>query len=655
MNRIFGPDGYLKNIVSTFEFRDEQVQMSQFILECLHDQENAIVEAGTGTGKTMGYLIPSILYAVENDKKITVSTETKALQKQLLDKDLPFVKQLAGTYLDFDFTYSLCLGSANYPCLIRIEGAINLGRFGPKELKKIISVKKRILDGSIVTRFDVPLPEYIWIEINRESDGCRSYKCPFNGSCSYQSARREWENSQVLVMNHYLFFANIAYDKAFLPRTDIAIFDEAHSLEDIAAKQIGFSLSNTQLTSILHHLYQERNRSSLVTSIADIKRRGDCIRLISEIEQDGNAYFRKLSTMLRSDQVTIRFRDPCFEQFDFSKKIKELLLIFTEIEDDFSANEFLKIDFDIARGRLFVFNENLKHFIFQNDEDYVYWIEREQKRNPGEITCKGQPVSIEEIFCREVLHYYDSSVFTSATLTVNNDISYIVNRLGIVEHRSLILSSAFDFKSQVLFFTSSNNIEPSEESFIEESVKAAESIIDICGGNCLILFTSYSMLGRVRTALEQSIEYPIFSQDRLSASEALDAFTSSTNTVLMGTHSFWQGIDLPGDLLRGLILMRLPFSVPNIPPVEARIERIAASGNNPFYQYQLPEAIIRFKQGFGRLIRSKTDKGIIAVLDPRINTKSYGKFFLNSLPECTSIQSIEELQKMHVAMMALYS
>ncbi len=624
--------------------------MSQFVLESLYDQENAIVEAGTGIGKTMGYLVPAIVYAVENDKKITVTTETKALQKQLLEKDLPYIKLLTEKYLDFDFSFSLCLGSANYPCLTRIESVRIHGRFGPEDLTRIVSLKKSVLDGEAVTRFDVTLPEYLWSEINRESDGCMSYRCPFNFKCPYQSARREWEESRVLVMNHYLFFTNIAYDKTYLPQTEIVIFDEAHSIEDIAAKQIGYSISNSQLVKILNRLYSEKSRHSLLDSISDKRKQGTSIRLVKEIEKEGNRLFKQFSSLMNPEQLALRLREPVREKFEIVNSVRELIMILADCEDDFLHDEFMRVEFDIARGRLFVFNENLKDFLYHNNQDYVYWIEREPKKNTGDYYLKGQPISIEELFSREVIQFYESSVFTSATLSVNNDMSYLVTRLGIMEYRSLVLQSTFDYKSQVILYTNKNSNDPSGDSYIQESVNIAESIIDMCGGNCLFLFTSYAMLGQVRGLLEQAVDYTIFSQDRLSASDALQAFIDSENTVLMGTHSFWQGIDLPGDLLRGLVMMRLPFSVPNLPHIEARIERIAEKGLNPFYQYQLPEAIIRFKQGFGRLIRSKKDRGIIAVIDSRINTKSYGRFFLNSVPQCTLVHSLQELKELYSAL-----
>ena len=266
MQDIFGKDGFLKNILDNFEYRHEQFQMSEFILECLYDHKTALIEAGTGIGKTLAYLIPSIIFCIENDKRLAISTETKTLQKQLIDKDIPLVKNFINKYLKTDFKYSLCLGSSNYPCRKRFESVLLSGRIAKSDMHAAEHLSGLLREGGIFSRLDVKMPARFWNEISREPDACSFYTCPHSSQCVYQKARREWQNSRVLVMNHYLFFTNIASGKAYLPEFDIVILDEAHSLEDIASGQLGFDFSYEEINEIISKLYSPRRKKILYSA-----------------------------------------------------------------------------------------------------------------------------------------------------------------------------------------------------------------------------------------------------------------------------------------------------------------------------------------------------------------------------------------------------
>ncbi len=623
--------------------------MAEFILECLVNCENGIIEAGTGTGKTLAYLLPVVLHAVEYDKKIALSTETKTLQKQLFEKDLPIVREIVKNFFNMDFSYSLCLGSSNYPCRKRFEVALKTGRFHPGELKKIDPVHDLFESKRIFTFFDLGLPGSIWNEINREGDSCNSYKCPYAPACSYQMARKEWQQSNLLVMNHYLFFTNIASGKTYLPQCDIAVFDEAHSLEDVAASQLGFSIGYEELKEIIQ-LFRDDRKDNVINGIDDQATRSALSVLAKKIVPEMTEFFEKLRTLVPADKMYQRIREALVAGNALVERLQELMLLLADSEKQFDEDHPQRIEFDITRGKLFTYLEELASFVFKKSENYVYWIERESEAVLGNLILRGQPIDIAELFQREVLSCYDSSVFVSATLSIGGEFSYIAGRLGIENYKGLLLQSSFDYKKQTILFIAQDVADPGNGLYTEQASHNAAEIINHLQGNCLMLFTSYKSMREVKNIISGIIDYPIYSQDVLATTAAFDRYVNDHNSVLMGSNSFWQGIDLPGDLVRGVIVMKLPFSVPDSPPIEAKIERLQSIGKNPFAALQIPEAVIRFKQGFGRLIRSRNDRGIVAVLDSRIASKPYGRLFLKAIPECRVVRTLSELKDAYTKM-----
>jgi len=644
MENFFVSKGYISQLIPDFEERHEQARMADFILERLVESENSLVEAGTGTGKTLAYLVPSILFAVENGKKLYISTETRALQLQILEKEMPLLKKLFKKYHNMEFSYSLCLGSSNYACRKRFESVISRGKFHQSAEKHLHFLADMFSRKTVFTRFDIHIPDSTWNTINRDPDACNPYKCLFASSCPFQMARKEWASSDLLIMNHYLFFTNTASGNSYLPKADIAVFDEAHSIEDIASSQLGFSISGNQLKEILSRFYKRKNRSCLAFSIADKKRKSQCIELIEDISKESEAYFSKTRKILKGAGNQWRVRTPMTFGSVLVNLLKKFIIMMNDIEEDF-AQEPLSMDFEIFRAKLFSFNENLISFVYMNRESFVYWIEKTEKGKSTDYLLRGQPYNIAEIMKSDVYSYYSSSILISATLSVSGDFSFFTERLGIHNSRNISIESSFDYKSQVILYANRNMPSPDDIRFIEKSSKACAHLIKLLKGNTLILFTSYSMLRETRDYLKTLINHKIYSQDSMNARDAIKKYINENNSVLMGTHSFWQGIDLPGDLLRGVIMMKLPFSVPSSPPVEARLEQIAEQGKNPFMYYQVPQAIIRFRQGFGRLIRSSKDKGIIALLDSRVLAKPYGKLFIKAIPECRIVYEEDELNR----------
>ncbi len=642
MKDIFGPGGHLDTQLNEYEFRESQMLMASFIHERLHHLENGIVEAGTGTGKTMAYLIPALRYAAEADKKIAITTETRALQKQLVEKDIPLVQKIFRENLCADFRYSICFGSSNYPCRKRFERALRKGEFDRGDMEYMKHVAELFRAKKIFTWFEADVPSRIWDEISRDPEVCDQQRCQFSGQCQFQAARREWAQADLLVMNHYLFFSNVGSGKSYLPVSDVVIFDEAHSVEQIASKQLGFSIDYDMLLNLLQRFFQ-RGRRGIINSFTSHDLRQEAMLELETVAKKGQVFFEKIKALFINERETVR---RIIVPLDFGDElhgaIEKFLVVVAKGEGDLDEDE-LRIEYEPAKSRLSAFSESLKAFVNVLIPDFVYWIERSSSDLLGNVSLTGRPLNIDLIMKQEVYSFYESSVFVSATLSVKNDFSFFSATTGFENGTGIVLDSPFNYREQMLVYLGADLPSPEDDRYPEAAAKACAQIINILSGRCLILFTSYSMLRTVRTMLEKLTRCAIYSQDSMTASKALGMYIDHPDSVLMGTHSYWQGIDLPGDLVRGVIIMRLPFAVPDTPIMEAKFERLKNEGKNPFVYLQIPEAVLKMKQGAGRLIRRGSDRGIVAILDSRIRTKSYGSIFTDSLPVCEKVSSLKEL------------
>ncbi|HPJ35095.1 MAG TPA: helicase C-terminal domain-containing protein [Spirochaetota bacterium] len=641
MKEIFAPEGYLDLELPEYEHRESQLEMARFIHERLCDSENGIIEAGTGTGKTMAYLIPAIIHALESGKRIAVSTETRALQRQLTEKDIPVARNIFRKYLGSDFKFSLCLGSANYPCRRRFERFLKKGEFDKGDIEHLNRVSALFRERKIFTSHEADVPSYIWGEICRDSELCGQQRCPVSSICPFQAAKREWMQSDVLVMNHYLFFSNIASGKTYLPVTETVIFDEAHSVENIASRQLGFSIDYDLLMSLLQR-FHHRGKWGIVNSFTSSETREEAINSIELIAKEANIFFEKVRSLFREGETVKRIKSEITLGVKLLIQMEKFLAILEKCEKDCEDEDF-RMEFEPARSRVKGYFESLGSFLSLDLPGYVYWIERSERDLIGNISLTARPVTIDSIMRNEVFTFYESSLFISATLSVKNDFSFFINSTGFERGSGVVLGSPFNYMEQMVIYLGADLPSPEEPRYIEAAAKASAEIIKILGGNCLLLFTSYRMLKSVKNILEDLIDNKIYSQDSMSASKALHSYIRHSGSVLMGTHSFWQGIDLPGDLVKGVIITRLPFAVPDTPIMEARVEKIREEGRNPFVSLQIPDAVLKMKQGAGRLIRRSTDRGIVAVLDSRIKTKGYGATFDSSLPECGRALSLKEL------------
>jgi ATP-dependent DNA helicase DinG len=652
MKEIFYPEGYLDNNLPGYEYRESQLQMADFIYQRLCAPENGIVEAGTGTGKSMAYLIPALKYAVDHGKKISLSTETKALQQQLLDKDIPLVKKIFREHFSRDFKYSLCLGSANYPCKRRFEIAVKKGAFTGSDLPHLNRVSALFKEKKIFTFFDAEIPSPLWLEINRDPEVCLQQRCHLFNTCAFQAAKREWAQSDLLVMNHYLFFSNIASGKAYLPVTDAVIFDEAHSIETIAAKQLGFSIDYETLVLLLQRFHAKGQRG-VINSFKKESIRDEALRALDILAKEAQIFFEKIREHFIDSKNIMRLTKPLNFGDPLTSAFRKFLLALDEAESDLDEDDE-RPEFDSAKGRIMAYAESFYSFITLARENYVYWIERKSSDLLGSISLMGQPVEICSTMQIDVFSFYESSIFVSATLSVKNDFSFFISTTGFINGKGIVLESPFNFKKQISLYLAGEIPSPEQSSYPAVMSRHIIEIINILNGNCLILFTSYRMLKEVKDILSAEIPHTIYSQDEMSASRALKSYVEDNNSVLMGTHSFWQGIDLPGDLLRGVVITRLPFAVPDTPVMEAKFERLKEMGKNPFIHLQIPEAALKLKQGAGRLIRRGDDKGIVAILDSRIVTKSYGSVFVESLPSVKAVKNLKDLTAQYKTLLKIY-
>lgn len=635
-NDIFKEGGCLKDILDFYEHRDSQQKMAVFLENILERGENALIEAGTGTGKTLAYLIPLAKHILDTGRKAAVSTETKALQMQLIEKDLPAVETVLKNLYGYELKSSLCLGSSNYPCYARFNQALNTGSFLYESIESVEQIRALFEAGEIFSYYDLDVSSSLWAEIGRDPDFCNMKKCPYKRSCVYVKVRKEWNSADLLIMNHYLFFSHIKTGKTYLPHFDMIVFDEAHSIHDIACSQMGFNINKKTTGKIINN-FRISKSESLIDKISNKEVQKKVKNSFSSFVKDG-AEFHKLIKNITPDTNAKRLRKGFPEGENYLKSAETFWKLYDKSDTFFDENEILSAQYESSKAKLFQLYNNLNMAVYGYEENWVYWLDSVYG---GESLC-GQPISADEIFRDEVYGYYESAVFVSATLSVNKNFFYTIKKLGLYEPETLLLESPFNYKCNCSLFLSSDNVNPSSTQFTDYVIAKCTELIEHTDGKTLILFTSYKMLNDVQEELEDNIDHEIFSQSDFAASKAVEYFKNTENAVLMGTHSMWQGVDLQGDILKNVIITKLPFQVPNRPDIESRIEKIVAAGGNSFSDFQIPEAVIRFKQGFGRLIRSGSDSGTVAVLDPRITQKGYGRFFVNSLPECRIIKSITD-------------
>lgn len=643
---ILGPQGWIAQRLPNYETRPQQWEMAEAVDEALRRGEHLIVEAGTGTGKSFAYLVPAIL-AVSRPKsegglrRIIISTHTINLQEQLITKDIPFLNAV----IPYEFSAVLVKGRNNYLSLRRLGLAADRARtlFADEDdwnqIAEIVRWSRSTTDGSLSDLPIRPAP-YVWDEVASSKDNCMGKSCKTYSQCFFYAARRRIYNAHILVVNHALFFSDLALrrdEAGFLPDYDAVILDEAHSIDSVAAEHFGLQVGSGQVAYTLIRLYNPSTQRGLCRQKALEHLQTEviqCLQISREFFEAILDHMGELSELRVREPLAVDNRlSPALEQL-----AEKLRVAATRI-----ADESERLDATAAANRVDSLAQSLSDWLAQSIPDSVYWIEiNRSRRGVPRVQLSAAPVDLGPLLRAELFNVVPSVILTSATLATGRKPSFdfFQSRIGLTRAKTLRLGSPFDYRRQAKLVLVRDVPDPATDAEKYEAVATAmiRRYVQRSGGRAFVLFTSYDALRKATACLSSwlaaenlllisQLEYP-------SRAKMLEDFRSNPRSVLFGTDSFWQGVDVPGDALQNVIITKLPFSVPDHPLLEARLEKIRKSGGNPFRDYQLPEAIIKLRQGFGRLIRTKTDTGMVVILDPRIHTKYYGRQFLESLPEC---------------------
>lgn len=619
IEKILGKKGLLAGFMKDFEYRPLQVKMAENILEAIENNRQAVIEAGTGVGKTMGYLVPILL----SKKKSVISTGTKNLQEQIFFKDIPLLSKITGTGIKA----LLMKGRKNYICLNRYNQVFLESSF----LEPQRGEQKHLIDAWLSTtgtgdRAELAWLEddnYLWDSISSTSDQCKGADCLHRNECYIMNLRRLAARADVIIVNHHLFFADLMLKTGgfgeVIPRFEVAVFDEAHKIEETATIYFGTSVSSGQLIDLVKDVQKEMESGS---NAGGKEAALNLMHIKAGVEQL-NEGFKGLP-----DKNRLRPSD-CKRTVNARDTIKKgLTFIQGKMDNSLSA-------------RAMELEQSIDMVFDRDSSGWLNWYEK-QKRG---IAFHSSPLDISENMRGQLYESVKSVIFTSATLSTNENFEYIKTRLGIDDDAfESICPSHYNFRDRVLLYIPDDLPLPNAGNFADMVKGRIKDILEITSGRALVLFTSYYNLNTVYRQLKGELPYKIYRQGEAPKNVLLEKFRKDTSSVLLATGSFWQGVDVPGETLSCLIIDKLPFDSPGDPLVAARMEMTRERNGNPFWEYQVPSAVISLKQGLGRLIRKESDKGVMAILDKRIIMKSYGSFFIKSLPEMKISRDMKDIR-----------
>ncbi len=659
MEEIFGERGLLRAHHPQYEYRPGQIRMAEAVYRAIVDGGHLLVEAETGTGKTLAYLIP----ALAATERIVISTGTKNLQEQLLFKDIPFLENALGRKLRVAYMK----GRSNYVCLYRLKRAEWQPILAdPEEVRYFDEIRQwafRSETGDRAELSDLPEAVSFWSSIDARSEICLGQKCPDYDACFITKMRERALKADLVIVNHHLFFADLALRGndygAVIPDYAIVIFDEAHELEEVASEYFGAQVSTYRVAELLRDvqslpLTDSASAAELSRVIGRVQQRAESFwaHFLGDGKPDGR-YPLEPEAFVRSASAdpgacaeggapdTEGGQGGTLEVTRAGERLLELMNALSLLEATLAAVKDPPQEIDALIRRTAQMKADLEFILLDQDPRFVRWYE---KRGRG-VFLQATPIEISEILAERLFDRVRTAILTSATLTSGGSFRFIRSRLGIREARELIVPSPFDYAEQAILYLPPQMPDPRSPDFLEAAVEEIVKLLRVTQGRAFVLCTAIQQMMEMYERVRHHVPFPCFVQGQGSKSGLLARFRTTPHSVLFATSSFWQGVDVQGEALSCVIIDRLPFAVPTDPIVAARQRYIEQTGGDPFYEYAVPQAVIMLKQGLGRLIRSRSDVGVLSILDPRIRTKSYGAVFLQSLPSCPITTRIEDVER----------
>ncbi len=650
---MLGKGGLLSKALDRYEFRPQQLEMAETVFDALTQKKRLIVEAATGTGKTVAYLIPALM----SGRRVVVSTGTKALQEQLFHKDIPLLSE----HWSGEFDAVLLKGRRNYLCKLRYEEMLHNPRFrGSDDARHWDVIKTWFQATETGDRAEIPgLPDDYptWADLSVGSEACKASKCKHYESCFVTQARRRATEADIIVVNHHLFFADLALRQdgyaEILPEYDAVIFDEAHHLEEVASNYFGIEVSNWRVNELVNDIRNAVESEAVHDDDLEAK--------LKSTTQRGTSFFTLLGFGLYEGRYALGHVLKGQQKERIEEAHREFAVALTELQSELKRFAGASELSERLAARAAQFKFDVDELMQADDERFTYFMEL---RDRG-VFLQAAPIDLAEIFQRRLLAQHDTLVFTSATLATGGNFSYFKQRMGlepvtrgrgrkktssdeaievvvpkgdkdvtvtIEPPEEKLLPVIFDYEQQCLVYVPNRLPAPSSPKFVEGVAQIVEYLLGITHGSAFVLFTSWSNMNAVHEELEDVLPYTVLKQGERPKKELLDAFRADHDSVLFATSSFWEGVDVVGDALKLVIIDKLPFASPSDPLVRARMDLLESRGGNSFMDYSVPSAALTLKQGFGRLIRSHDDTGVVAILDSRIAHKRYGSYFLESLP-----------------------